>query len=169
MDFMENNHDLSVLPEVRFSAKLKSLGLTVSTAESCTGGTIATLLSKHPGSSSFYKGSVVSYCNEVKHNVLHVDQKVLDEKGAVSCETVEQMAANVRTLMDTDLGISVSGVAGPDGGTPETPVGTVWIAVAGASGVQAKCLHLTLSREKNIALAAREAIFLAEEFVNNLE
>ncbi len=155
-------------PEKILTNLLKKKQLTIATAESCTGGTIATYLSKHPGSSSFYKGSVVSYCNEVKHNVLGVKEETLERVGAVSQETVEQMAQGVCKLMNTDIGISVSGIAGPDGGTDEQPVGTIWIAVSDATQVVSKKLQLgNSSRSRNIEKAAIEAIFLAKEFAEN--
>jgi len=155
-------------PEKILTNLLKKKQLTIATAESCTGGTIATYLSKHPGSSSFYKGSVVSYCNEVKHNVLGVKEETLERVGAVSQETVEQMAQGVCKLMNTDIGISVSGIAGPDGGTEEQPVGTIWIAVSDATQVVSKKLQLgNSSRSRNIEKAAIEAIFLAKEFAEN--
>lgn len=156
-----------IAPEKILTNILKEKNLTISTAESCTGGTIASYLAKHPGSSSFYIGSVVAYCNEVKHNVLGVSQETLDSVGAVSQQTVEQMVKGVCRLLKTDVGIAVSGVAGPDGGTKEKPVGTVWIAVGTEKEVVAKKLQLGTSREKNIEKASFEAIFLAKEFVQN--
>ena len=154
-------------PEKILTNLLQEKGLTISTAESCTGGTIASYLAKHPGSSAFYIGSVVAYCNEVKHAILGVEQEVLDTVGAVSQQTVEQMAKGVRRLLKTDIGISVSGIAGPGGGTKDKPVGTVWIAVADADRVVARKLQLGNLREKNIEKATVEAIFLAKEFVEN--
>ena len=154
-------------PEKILTNLLLEKGLTISTAESCTGGTIASYLAKHPGSSAFYIGSVVAYCNEVKHAILGVEQEVLDTVGAVSQQTVEQMARGVRRLLKTDIGISVSGIAGPGGGTKDKPVGTVWIAVADADRVASRKLQLGNSREKNIEKATVEAIFLAKEFVGN--
>lgn len=154
-------------PEKILTNILKEKKLTISTAESCTGGTIASLLAKHPGSSSFYKGSVVSYCNEVKHNILGVKSETLETVGAVSQDTVEQMAKGVCQLLNTDIGISVSGIAGPDGGTDELPVGTIWIAVANHETVVSKRLQLDTSRSENINKATIEAIFLAKEFAEN--
>ena len=159
--------DEDIPPEKILTNLLQEKGLTISTAESCTGGTIASYLAKHPGSSTFYIGSVVAYCNEVKHAILGVEQEVLDTVGAVSQQTVEQMAKGVRRLLKTDIGISVSGIAGPGGGTKEKPVGTVWIAVADAERVASRKLQLGNLREKNIEKATVEAIFLAKEFVEN--
>lgn len=113
----------------------KERSLTLSTAESCTGGFIAHRLTSFAGSSEFFKGSVVSYDNEVKIGVLKVEKKVLEEHGAVSQEVVEQMAMQVRAIMKTDYAVSVSGIAGPTGGSPDKPVGTVWVGMAGPEGL----------------------------------
>ena len=136
--------------EVTLGNLLKARHQTIASAESCTGGTIASLLAKHAGSSEFYLGSVVSYANEVKHNVLHVSQSDLDTYGAVSEPVVRQMAEGVREVIGSDWGIATSGIAGPSGGTPDKPVGTIWIAVSGPDGTTAQCLHLSTLREQNI-------------------
>ena len=128
--------------EVLVGEKLKAQGKTIATAESCTGGKLATLLNKHAGSSAFYKGSVIAYSNEVKHNILKVRQEYLDNYGAVSEQVVTAMAYGVMKLLDTDFAIATSGIAGPDGGTPEKPVGTVWLAIANRENIQTFCLHL---------------------------
>ncbi len=136
--------------EVTLGNLLKARRQTIATAESCTGGTIASLLARHAGSSEFYLGSVVSYANEVKHNVLNVAQSDLDTYGAVSEPVVRQMAEGVRRVIGSDWGIATSGIAGPGGGTPDKPVGTIWIAVSGPDGTTAQCLHLAALREQNI-------------------
>ena len=128
--------------EVLVGEKLKALGKTIATAESCTGGTLAMLLNKHAGSSVFYKGSVVAYSNEVKENVLKVNREYLEKYGAVSEQVVALMAFGAMKLLNTDFAVATSGVAGPDGGTPEKPVGTVWIAIASKESVYTECLHL---------------------------
>lgn len=153
------------LPEVALGNLLKEKHLTIATAESCTGGTIASLLARHAGSSDFFTGAVVAYCNEVKHNVLGVSSETLETKGAVSSETVDQMVRGVCELLKTDVGIAVSGVAGPGGGSAEKPVGTVWIAAGTKDKTVTKKLNLTEWRDQNIQLSAIEAIFLAKEFV----
>ena len=102
---------------------------TISTAESCTGGTIASLLTSVAGSSKYYKGSIVSYSNEIKEGLLHVKKETLNQFGAVSEETVIEMLRGVLNQLHTDYGIAVSGIMGPDGGTDEKPVGTVWVAL----------------------------------------
>ena len=129
--------------EVLVGERLKAQGLTIATAESCTGGKLAVLLNKHAGSSAFYKGSVVAYSNDVKEHVLKVRKEYLEQYGAVSEQVVAAMAFGVMKLLDTDYAIATSGIAGPDGGTPEKPVGTVWLAIAHKDdAVYTHCLHL---------------------------
>lgn len=117
---------------------LKQNGCTIATAESCTGGRLAAALNALPGSSAYYLGSVIAYANEVKQQVLGVQANTLAEHGAVSEQTVRQMAEGVRRLMHSDYAIATSGIAGPDGGTADKPVGTVWIAWATPQGTIAK-------------------------------
>jgi len=131
---------------------------TVSTAESCTGGYIAHLITSIAGSSNYFAGSVVSYTNEVKVNQLMVSKDDIEKYGAVSKEVVEQMATGVRDLMKTDYAMATSGIAGPDGGTEEKPVGTVWIAVADAKGVKSKLFHFGEHRGRNIRRSSLMAI-----------
>lgn len=123
-----------VTPEQRLLELLDERHLTIATAESCTGGTIASRITALPGASRVFKGSVVAYSNEVKERVLNVSPSDLAAHGAVSGPVVEQMARGVLNLLDTDIAIATSGIAGPDGGTPEKPVGTVWIGLATRSG-----------------------------------
>jgi nicotinamide-nucleotide amidase len=127
---------------------LKQKGMTIATAESCTGGRLAASLNAQSGSSAYYMGSVVAYDNSIKTNVLGVSQETLDNDGAVSESTVRQMAEGVRALMRTDYAIATSGIAGPTGGTPDKPVGTVWIAWATPTGTEAKCYHFGAARER---------------------
>ena len=127
---------------------LKQQGKTIATAESCTGGRLAALLNAQSGSSAFYMGSVVAYANEVKEHVLGVQHDTLQKYGAVSEQTVREMADGVRALMHTDYAIATSGIAGPTGGTPDKPVGTVWIAWATPTGTQAQCFHFGAARER---------------------
>lgn len=141
---------------------------TISTAESCTGGYIAHLLTSRPGSSAYYKGSIVSYANEIKHRILKVSDETLLNKGAVSEETVVQMAKACLELMHTDYSIAVSGIMGPDGGTEEKPVGTVWVAVANQKEVKTKLFQFRYDRERNITLTATNALnFLRMLIVDN--
>ncbi|MDD4646551.1 MAG: CinA family nicotinamide mononucleotide deamidase-related protein, partial [Bacteroidales bacterium] len=134
--------------------------LTVSTAESCTGGNIARLITRIPGSSSYFKGSIVAYANEIKSKYLDVAELMLEQHGAVSKPVVEQMAKSCRLSLGTDFSITTSGIAGPEGGTPDKPVGTVWIAVAGPNGVVSQCLHLGEHRERNIVRSTSAALNL---------
>ena len=127
---------------------------TLATAESCTGGNMAHLLTAMAGSSAYFKGSVVAYSNEVKINVLGVNSNSLEEFGAVSQEVVEQMASSVLKAIGTDYGIATSGIAGPDGGTEEKPVGTVWIAVASKDQVISEKFVFSKERGRNIRMAS---------------
>lgn len=131
---------------------LKDQKKTISVAESCTGGALASLLTGTPGSSAYFQGAVVPYHNELKINVLGVSRETLAQHGAVSEETVIEMANNVRKMFGTDIGAASSGIAGPGGGTPEKPVGTVWIAFADGKQTIAKKLALAKNREINIKL-----------------
>ncbi len=129
---------------------LREKGLTVATAESCTGGYLAHKFTSVSGSSDYFKGSLIAYANDVKEKVLGVSIKDIEKYGVVSEEVVKQMAENVRMLMNSDYGIATSGIAGPDGGSDEIPVGTIWIAIASKSSVNAKLLRLGTRRINNI-------------------
>ena len=149
---------------------LTQKGRTVATAESCTGGAIAAAITAIPGSSAIFKGGIVAYSNEVKANVLGVSEETLATHGAVSEETVLQMAQGARALLKTDYAVATSGSAGPGGGTPEKPVGTVWMAIAAGDKTSAYCLRQNdQGRNKNIELAVRHALqFLLQETENKL-
>jgi nicotinamide-nucleotide amidase len=154
--------------EILSGELLQAKGLTVGTAESCTGGAIASLITSAPGSSGYYLGSVVSYANEVKRNVLGVSENDLDQYGAVSRQVVEQMAKGALKVLGCDYAIATSGIAGPSGGTPEKPVGTVWIAVAGKEKVTSKEYHFTNQRELNIRYTVTTSLLmLLEELKTN--
>ena len=137
---------------------LKEKGATVSTAESCTGGYIAHLITSFAGSSDYFKGSVVSYANEAKENVLHVKHDTLITDGAVSEATVKQMVEGVMAAMDTDYAVASSGIMGPGGGSPDKPVGTVWIAAGDRNNIMAEKFHFRFDRERNIEMAAIYAL-----------
>ena len=134
--------------------------LTLSTAESCTGGKIASLITSVPGSSAWFTGSVVAYDNSVKTGVLGVNPETIARFGAVSEETAREMAEGVLRLAKTDYAIAVTGIAGPDGGTPEKPVGTVWIALASRNGVTAERHRFADDRLINISRSAYTALNL---------
>lgn len=144
---------------------MKRRNLTLSTAESCTGGYIAHLITQHAGSSSVFAGGAVVYSNQLKQSVLGVKASTLDSFGAVSEETVKEMAAGAISHFKTDYAIAVSGIAGPDGGTPEKPVGTVWIALAARDKVFAKRFNFGNKRIQNIE---RSAIAALTMIVNDL-
>jgi nicotinamide-nucleotide amidase len=130
----------------------------VGVAESCTGGFISHLITSISGSSAWFKGAVVAYSNEIKEKLLGVDPQVLIEFGAVSEPVIRQMAEGVRKVMDCEYGIATSGVAGPTGGTPEKPVGMVWIAISGPEGTVAKLYNFSNNRERNIIRSALSAL-----------
>ena len=153
--------------EMVVGSLLKAHNQTVSTAESCTGGYIGHLLSKHAGSSSFFTGSIVSYDNRIKTEFLDVPTSILQTVGAVSKEAVEQMAVAIRTKMKTDYGISVSGIMGPSGQTDEKPLGMVWIGVANKEKVESKVFYLRFDRQKNIEVTANQAINLLRLLIIN--
>jgi len=119
-------------PSQALGELLKEKGLTVSTAESCTGGLLSASLTSVPGSSSYYLGSVIAYSNEMKNKMLAIPQALIEEKGAVSAEVASLLAGNIRTLTGSSIGLGITGVAGPDGGTPDKPVGLVYIALSSA-------------------------------------
>jgi nicotinamide-nucleotide amidase len=138
---------------------------TISTAESCTGGAVASLITKVPGSSAYFKGSVVSYSNEIKQNLLGVKKETLDKNGAVSEETVREMLAGVLEKMKTDYGIAVSGIMGPGGGSEDKPVGTVWIAVGDKEKQMVQKFQQRFVREKNIEVTSVMALNMMRKFL----
>jgi len=131
---------------------------SVATAESCTGGLIAHLITEVPGASAYFKGSVIAYHNDIKTKVLGVNKNLIEKHGAVSEEVVRAMASGVRELMQTDYALAASGIAGPDGGTPEKPVGTVWIACATPEKTLTQILSLGNDRGRNIRRASLAAL-----------
>ena len=145
-DYLIATEDLPL--ETLLGNQLKARHQTIATAESCTGGRLAAALNAQSGASAYYMGSVVAYDNTIKEQVLGVKHSTLLEWGAVSEQTVREMAEGVRTLMNTDYAIATSGIAGPTGGTPEKPVGTVWIAWAKPDGTVAECYHFGVARER---------------------
>lgn len=137
---------------------MKSKGLTLSTAESCTGGYIAHLITQHPGSSSVYWGGAVAYAYELKKSILGVKESTLNTFGAVSEQTVTEMAEGAIKHFKTDYAIAVSGIAGPDGGTEDKPVGTVWIAISSKHKTVAKLFNFSNKRIQNIERSAASAL-----------
>ena len=155
-DYMIADSDAPL--EVLVGEKLKQLGRTISTAESCTGGKLAALLNKHAGSSAFYMGSIVSYDNSVKTKLLDVSEETIKQQGVVSEEVVRQMAKSIREQIGTDYGIATSGIAGPSGGSKEKPVGTVWIAWSTPTETIAECFQLGKLREQVTDRACQKAL-----------
>jgi nicotinamide-nucleotide amidase len=138
--------------ETAIGKLLKNAEKTLALAESCSGGYVSHLITTVAGSSSYFQGSVIPYHNEFKEKILGVKSATLQEFGAVSEQTVKEMAEGVKNLFGSDFGLASSGIAGPDGGTDEKPVGTVWIACAGEGYVEARKLQLTQDRLLNIQL-----------------
>ena len=132
--------------------------MTVSVAESCTGGNISHFFTSNPGSSAYFKGGIVAYSNEIKSKILGIDPEIIAKRGAVSKEVAEAMAVSANQLFNTDFAISTSGIAGPDGGTAEKPVGTVWIAVAGAGLVVSKVYNFGDNRERTIIRSSQTGL-----------
>jgi nicotinamide-nucleotide amidase len=123
---------------------LISKGLTVATAESCTGGMVSEILTRTPGSSAVFHGGVVAYSNDIKERIVGVSHETLETTGAVSAETVRELAKNVREKFKTSFGVSISGVAGPDGGSESKPVGTFFVGLSSeARSFEMKCLYVS--------------------------
>lgn len=145
----------------------QSRGWTLAAAESCTGGLIAHEITSIPGSSQHFMGSMVTYSNQAKMKILDVKGESLKNYGAVSEQVVREMAEGVRDKLDVDFGIATSGVAGPDGGSDEKPVGTVWVAIAGRQKTLSKVLHLGKSRERNIRISMLSALnWMRQEIIS---
>lgn len=151
--------DESTVPEV-LGTMLRERELTISCAESCTGGSIAQHITRVPGSSDYFLGSIVSYANDIKAHVLKVPHGDLARYGAVSEQVVEKMAQGVARLMRTDCAVSTSGIAGPDGGTKYKPVGTVWVAAKYGKEIVTECLHLSGDRAEIIEKASIHAMVM---------
>jgi nicotinamide-nucleotide amidase len=143
--------------------KLAEKNETIATAESCTGGNIAHKITSVPGSSAYFKGSVVAYSNEIKSRILGVDEELISTHGAVSREVVEAIALGVKKLMKTDYAIATSGIAGPDGGTVEKPVGTVWIAIAYDNEISSRMFNFSTIRKQNIDRSTQSAFLMLLE------
>ena len=162
-EWMVADEDISIQEAI--GRLLKSRGQTLGTAESCTGGYIAHLITSIPGSSHYFNGSVVSYANEVKTRLLHVAPEILTRDGAVSQSTVEEMVKGALAQLNTDYVIATSGIMGPDGGSPEKPVGTVWIAVGNRQNILAQRFNFRFDRTRNIELTATNALNLLRKFI----
>lgn len=173
---LESQKILDLLPDLIFGQgeetleevvgkMLRARNMTIATAESCTGGFLAHRITSLAGASAYFKGSVIAYSNELKTALLGVKEATLQTRGAVSEETVVEMVAGARALLGVDLAVATSGIAGPDGGTPEKPVGTIWIAVGNAEKTITHRLQLGKDRLKNIQYTAVYALFLTWKFL----
>lgn len=161
-DIIEEN-DIPL--EVIVGELLKKKNLTVSTAESCTGGSIAARLTSIAGSSEYFNGSIVAYSNTAKMEILHVSPKTLEQYGAVSKETVIEMVKGAMKALKTDCAVATSGIAGPGGGTPEKPVGTVWIAAGYKNEIHTYKQETNRGRGMNIERAANNALLMLRDLL----
>ncbi|MFB6341245.1 CinA family nicotinamide mononucleotide deamidase-related protein [Saccharicrinis sp. FJH62] len=157
-----------ILPERILARLISDKNLTVATAESCTGGLIAHKITSVPGSSKYFKGSVVAYDNAVKMDMLDVPEELIINYGAVSEEVVIAMALGVSRRLNTAIGIATSGIAGPDGGTPEKPVGTIWLGWCIKGDCFAKKLSLPYSRQVNIERTATNALMALNKYLKDM-
>jgi PncC family amidohydrolase len=151
--------------ETQVGRLLHEYGLKLVLAESCTGGLLGSRITDVPGSSEYFLGGVVAYAYEAKVTLLNVSWDTLNTKGAVSRETVLEMARGIRDAMKADIAVSVSGIAGPGGGTPEKPVGTTWIGLVTAEGEWAQIFYFTGDREANKKFAAEAALKMLLDYL----
>jgi PncC family amidohydrolase len=151
--------------EIIIGEALRQRGLKLASAESCTGGLIGDRITNIAGSSDYYLGGIVAYANEVKMGLLGVPNGSLVQFGAVSRETVLEMATGARRILGADIAVSVSGIAGPGGGTDEKPVGTVWVGLAGPDGKWARHFHFSGDRIQNKASSAQAALQLVWDYL----
>lgn len=161
-------HEAQTLEEV-IGIRLREMGATLATAESCTGGYLSHLITSVAGSSDYFMGGIVSYANQAKEHLLGVESEALRNHGAVSKEVVMQMARGAQFKFGTTYALATSGVAGPGGGSEEKPVGTVWIATATPDGVKAKKFNFGNSRQRNIRKAALMALDLLRKEIQKIE
>jgi PncC family amidohydrolase len=146
---------------------LRERGLKLASAESCTGGLVADRITNIPGSSDYFYGGVVAYANQAKVSLLHVAWDTLQNHGAVSRETVQEMARGARSVFGTDIGISVSGIAGPSGGSESNPVGTTWICLSAPDGEWTRKFVWDGKRRQNKNSSAFAALQLILEYLED--
>ncbi|HZL11171.1 MAG TPA: competence/damage-inducible protein A [Prolixibacteraceae bacterium] len=167
---------MMIIPESIFGFDDENMGIvigrmlvqsskTLAIAESCTGGNIAHFLTSNSGSSAYFKGGVVAYSNEIKNRLLDVPMELIETYGAVSPQVAEAMALGAQKVLNADYSIATTGIAGPDGGTEDKPVGTVWIAVAGPSGVKSKKYVFRHNRERNIIRTTHTSLNMLRTFI----
>ncbi len=152
----------------RIAELLKKNNLWVATAESCTAGLVAHTLTNIPGSSEYFKGGVVAYSNEVKVKLLGVKEETLKKHGAVSSQTAYEMAYGVKKLLDVDIGIATTGIAGPGGATPTKPVGLVYIGLATPDGVETRKFNFHGDRLQNKESFCKSALQMLLEYLEKL-
>ncbi len=145
---------------------LYASGLTVGTAESCTGGRIAESIISIPGASNYFKGGIVSYTNEIKEKLLGVNHDVLEEQTAVCEEVAREMVVGALNALDVDFAISATGIAGPGGGSKDIPVGTIWIGYGSKDDIRTFKLTEDFGRDINLAIATNKAMRLFLDFLN---
>lgn len=148
----------------QIQSALYNNGETLGTAESCTGGRISEAIIAVPGASQYFKGGIVSYTNEVKESLLHVSHQVLEEQTAVCEEVAKEMVVGACDALNCDYAISATGVAGPTGGTPEIPVGTIWLGYGSKDDVRTFKLTEDFGRDINLAIATNKALQLFIDF-----
>ena len=166
LDGLKYEVDRGETPNEEMARRFRAAGVTIACAESCTGGNIAHIITSIAGSSAYFLGGIVAYSNEVKKSVLGVHAQDLEKYGAVSETVALQMAQGARRLTGADYAVSTTGIAGPDGGTPEKPVGTIWMAVAGPQGAKAKKVVISHTRERNIG---RGSFFALQMLLDTVE
>ena len=151
--------------EIEIGALLTEKKLTISCAESCTGGLLTDRLTNVAGSSAYVKGSVIAYANEIKINVLRVKAETIKNFGAVSRQTAQELSENVRQILNTDIGVSITGIAGPGGGTPEKPLGTVYIGISGPNGDRVQKFKFNGNRKEIKEKAVEAALVLIQVYL----
>lgn len=145
---------------------LAGSGITIGTAESCTGGGVAQAIVATPGASEYFKGGIVSYCNEIKERLLHVSHQTLVEQTAVCEEVARQMVVGACETLHVDYAVALTGLAGPGGGTPDIPVGTIWIGYGSKDHVNTLCLTGDNGRENNLDRAKSTALQLLTDYIH---
>ena len=156
---------MNPVPEIEIGMLLSERKLKLALAESCTGGLVGHRMTNVPGSSEYFVGGVVAYSYEAKVRTLDVSWDTLNGLGAVSSKTVIEMARGAKKLMDADIAVSVSGIAGPGGGTEEKPVGTTWVGLAANDGEWSREFHFNGSRDQNKASSANAALQILLEYL----
>jgi PncC family amidohydrolase len=154
--------------EIIIGNTLRERKLTLATAESCTGGLLGSLITDIPGSSDYFLGGIIAYAYGAKENLLGVRHETLWQFGAVSRETVREMARGVRRAFAADIGVSITGIAGPGGGMPNKPIGLVWLGLCTYDGEWSKCCHWNGNRLENKVASAQAALQFIHDYLNGI-